>query len=211
MTEPLSNKNSLELLIIELKTARLKKSLSVDDVSQLTKIKKDYLEKLENGNFSFLPNSYVYACIKAYVKEMGLGDSESLEKCNKDLQVHWPLNKVEIVETGSCHNEKGKWVNIITHSSQLLKSILSLTIGMFVGVLIGIGLSYTDYLTDGPRLPVITARPSVSTVDTSAKKKQHYSKAIITSSVQVKPSPALIHSPVSDVEPAPLHVSGTQE
>jgi hypothetical protein len=106
MTDTFSNNDSLELLAGALKTARLKKNLSVEEVSQLTKIKKHYLEQLENGNFSFLPNSYVYACTKAYIKEMGLDGSEVLEICKKDLQIQGALNKEEILETGSVHNEK---------------------------------------------------------------------------------------------------------
>ena len=224
MTDTLSNNDSLELLAKKLKTARLEKNLSVDDVSQLTKIKKHYLQQIEDGNFSFLPNSYVYACIKAYMKEMGLEGSEALEQCKKDLQIHRPLHKEEIVETGYSDSEKNQQFEINTHRSQLVKSILPLTMGMLVGVLIGIGFSYRDHRAEipAPRLPVITGRPSFIPVDSSAGKKQRIdsitkkhreksSDSLVKSSVQAEPPPPPIHSAVSDVNPALLPVSGNHE
>lgn len=202
---------SLEFLAKELKRARLGKKLSVDEVSQLTNIKKQYLEKIEDGIFTFLPKTYVYACTKAYLREMELDSNEALEQCKKDLQLHGALNKDEIVETGSGHNEKSPWGDINIHKSELMKSILPLSIGMFVGVLIGVCSSYSDQSSEVsvPRLPVLTARPSVTTVDTSAIKKQR-SKPLATSSLQAKSS-APPHSSVSSVAPAPLPVAGTQK
>jgi cytoskeleton protein RodZ len=224
MTNTLSNNDSLEHLAQELNAARMKKNLSVEDVSQLTKIKKHYLEQIENGNFSFLPKSYVYACIKAYMKEMGLEGCEALEQCKKDLEIHRPLQKEEIAETGYSDSEKNQRGDINIHKSQLVKSILPLTMGMLVGVLIGIGFSFRDHRVEVPvpRLPVITARPSVTPVDSSALKKQRIdsitkkqkgksSDSLVTSSAKAKPSPPLIHSTVSDVNPAPQPVSDTEK
>ena len=206
MTDNLSNIESLELLAKELKTARQEKNLSIEDVSQLTKIKKDYLEQLEDGNFSFLPNSYVYACTKAYMKVMGLdGSKEALEICKKDLQTRVSPNKEEIAETGSSYNNMIEWVNIIIHNSHIVRALLPLPIGIFIGILIGIGFSYSykEHKAEvaAPRLPVITARPSVRPVDTSAMKTER-SKHLITSSLQMKHSPAPIYNPASFVAPA---------
>ena len=214
LTDTLSNNDSLEFLAKELKRGRLEKKLSVDDVSQLTRIKKQYLEQLEDGNFGFLPNTYVYAFAKAYIRAMELDCNEILEQCKKDLQLHSALNKNEIIETGSGHNEKNSLSKINIYKSELMKSILPLTIGMFVGVLIGVCSSYNDQSTNvsTPRPRVLTARPSVTTADTSAIIK-HRSKRLVTSSLPAKPSPAgRPHSSVSAIAPAPLAqpVSGTQ-
>ncbi len=182
MTETLSN-DSLDLLATALKKARLEKKLSVEEVSQLTKIKKDYLEQLEDGNFSFLPISYVYACTKTYLKEMGLDGSEILENCKKDLHIPVPYNKEEIVETDCGHNEKNKPVEKHTHYLLLMTSIVLLGIGLIAGVLIGLNVSYKGHNTElpAPRLSVSAARPSVK-------------KPVKTS--------AAIHLPVSVVAPA---------
>ena len=209
MTNTLSNIESLEFLARELKAARLAKNLSIEDVSQLTKIKKDYLEQLEEGNFSFLPNSYVYACTKAYMKEMGLNGSEALGICKKDLQIHGALNKEAIVETGSRYNEMIDWINIIIHDSHLVRVILPLPIGIFIGILIGIGFSHS-YKEHKAEIPVITTRTSIRPVDTSAINKQR-SKHFISSSVQMKHSPAPINNPVSVVAPARRSASDTHE
>lgn len=214
MTDTLSNIESLELLARELKAARLAKNLSIEDVSQLTKIKKDYLEQLEDGNFSFLPNSYVYACVKAYMKEMGFDDSEALEICKKDLQPHVSLNKQEIVQTGSSYNKMIEWVNIIIHNSHLVRALLPLPIGIFIGILIGIGFSYSykEHKAEvaAPRLPVITAKPSDKPVDISAMKNER-SKHLITSSVQMKHSPAPIYNPASVIAPESRPSSDTHK
>lgn len=94
-----------------------------------------------------------------------------------------------------------------------MKSILPLTVGMFIGVLIGVCSSYNDQSTNAsaPRPQVLTARPSVTTVDTSAIIK-HCSKHLVTSSLPAKNSAVRRHSSLSAVTPAPLPqpVAGTQ-
>ncbi|ACF43929.1 helix-turn-helix domain-containing protein [Pelodictyon phaeoclathratiforme] len=174
MKDILSHNDSLEFLVQELKTARLEKNLSIDDVSRLTNIKKNYLENIENGNFSFLPKSYVFACIKSYMKEIGLEGFEALEQCKKDLQLHKQLNKEEIAKSGSelCETKPQEQIN--RNNSQPVKSILTLSIGILVGVLTGVGLSYRNQSVEAPvhRLPATTARPSVNPVDTNDRIKQ---------------------------------------
>ncbi len=212
MTNTLSNNDSLEFLAKELKRGRLEKKLSVDDVSQLTNIKKQYLEQLEDGNFGFLPNTYVYAFAKEYIRAMELDCNEILEQCKKDLQLHGAFNKDEIVETGFEQNNKKPLGGINIHKSELMKSILPLTVGMFVGVLIGVCSSYSDHSNEvsAPRLPVLTAKPSVTSGETSFRKKQR-SNSLETLSLQAKPSTAQPNSSASSVAPAPLPVSGTQK
>ncbi len=212
MTDTLSNNDSLEFLAKELKKGRLGKKLSVDDVSQLTNIKKQYLEQLEDGNFSFLPKTYVYAFAKEYIKAMELDCNDILEQCKKDLQFHGAFNKDEIVETGSEQNNKKPWEEINIHKSELMKSILPLTVGMIVGVLIGVCSSYSDHRTEvsAPRLPVLTARAAVTSGGTSFRKKQRLTP-LATSSVQAEPSTAQPNASPSSFAPASLPVSGTQK
>ena len=210
MTDTLSNNDSLEFLAKELKRGRLGKKLSVDDVSQLTNIKKQYLEQLEDGNFDFLPKTYVYAFAKEYIMAMELDSNEILEQCKKDLQLHGAFITDEIVETDSEQNNKKPWGEINIHKSELMKSILPLTVGMIVGVLIGVCSSYSDHSTEVTVLPVLTARPSVTSGGTSFEKKQR-SKPLATSSLQAKPSTAQPNSSASSAASAPLPASGTQQ
>jgi cytoskeletal protein RodZ len=224
MTETLSNNRALELLTKELKAARLGKKLSVDDVSQMTRIQKHYLENLEAGNFSFLPTGYVYACIKAYMREMGLNDSEdALEQCKEELKKLELLKRKGVIETGSIAKGKNQEEEINVSHSQHLKSILPLTIGMFIGVLGGIGFSYMSNDTGVvvTQRPALTARPSVGMGDTIIKKQRIDSSAVKhkgknqsrlqTPSIPAKLSPALADTSVSFFVPPPLPLSSSQK
>ncbi|MDN4077451.1 DUF4115 domain-containing protein [Paenibacillus polymyxa] len=64
----------------QLKEARLQKGLSLDDVQEMTKIRKRYLEAIETGDYKVLPGSfYVRAFIKTYAETVGLNPDELLE------------------------------------------------------------------------------------------------------------------------------------
>lgn len=62
-----------------LKKARLEKGISLDDLQDTTKIRKRYLEAIENGEYNVLPgNFYVRAFIKSYAEAVGLDPDEVL-------------------------------------------------------------------------------------------------------------------------------------
>ncbi|MDR0270009.1 RodZ domain-containing protein [Paenibacillus sp.] len=64
----------------QLKEARLKKGMSLDDVQEMTKIRKRYLEAIEAGDYKVLPgNFYVRAFIKTYAETVGLDPDLLLE------------------------------------------------------------------------------------------------------------------------------------
>ncbi|WDH84551.1 helix-turn-helix domain-containing protein [Paenibacillus urinalis] len=70
----------------QLKEARLQKGLSLDDVQEMTKIRKRYLEAIESGDYKVLPGSfYVRAFIKTYAETVGLNPEELLEGHKKDV------------------------------------------------------------------------------------------------------------------------------
>lgn len=57
----------------QLREARLQKGMSLDDVQEMTKIRKRYLEAIEAGDYKVLPGSfYVRAFIKTYAETVGL-------------------------------------------------------------------------------------------------------------------------------------------
>lgn len=62
-----------------LKQARLDKSITLEDLQETTKIRKRYLECIEEGNYKALPgNFYVRAFIKSYAEAVGLDPNEVL-------------------------------------------------------------------------------------------------------------------------------------
>ncbi|NUU61353.1 RodZ domain-containing protein [Paenibacillus agri] len=65
----------------QLKEARLQKGMSLDDVQEVTKIRKKYLEAIEAGDYKVLPGSfYVRAFIKTYAEAVGVNPDELLEE-----------------------------------------------------------------------------------------------------------------------------------
>ncbi|MDP4097474.1 helix-turn-helix domain-containing protein [Paenibacillus sp. P96] len=72
----------------QLREARLQKGLSLDDVQDMTKIRKRYLEAIEAGDYKVLPGTfYVRAFIKTYAETVGLNADELLEGHKKDVPV----------------------------------------------------------------------------------------------------------------------------
>ncbi len=62
-----------------LRRARLEKGLSLDELTEVTKIQKRYLEAVEDGNFDMLPGAfYTRAFIKNYADHVGLDSSQLL-------------------------------------------------------------------------------------------------------------------------------------
>ncbi len=146
MTEPLSNNSSPALLEKEIKTAGLGGKLSLEQVSQWTKIRQHYLKILKSGNFCFIPERYVSACIKAYSREMGLDDNETPERYKKGLKIQETFNSGNVTKIKKDFRTNKKfWSSKINEqNSERLKSILPLSIGMFVGVVGAIGFSYIE-------------------------------------------------------------------
>jgi cytoskeletal protein RodZ len=70
----------LNKLSDELKSAREKKKLSIDNIFTKTRIDKKYLTAIENGNFSIMPEVYIRAFIKEYSKTVGLDPDDVLMK-----------------------------------------------------------------------------------------------------------------------------------
>ena len=62
-----------------LKKARIQKGITLDELQEITKIRKRYLEAIEEGNYKVLPgNFYVRAFIKSYSEAVGLEPDEVL-------------------------------------------------------------------------------------------------------------------------------------
>ncbi|CAM4238041.1 RodZ domain-containing protein [Paenibacillus tarimensis] len=69
-----------------LKKAREEKGYSLEDIQDLTKIRKRYLEAIEEGNYSVLPgNFYVRAFVKNYAETVGLDADEVLSMYQQEI------------------------------------------------------------------------------------------------------------------------------
>jgi len=64
----------------ELKEARKKKKISIEQIFTKTRIDKKYLNAIEDGNFSIMPDVYIRAFIKEFAVNVGLNPNEIIEK-----------------------------------------------------------------------------------------------------------------------------------
>jgi cytoskeletal protein RodZ len=79
-----------------LRKARLEKGISLEDMQETTKIRKRYLEAIEDGNYKLLPgNFYVRAFIKSYSESVGLDPNEVLRLYRNVIPASQVDTKVE--------------------------------------------------------------------------------------------------------------------
>jgi len=64
----------------ELKAARTERNLTLQQIAAKTRIDLKFLEEMEKGNFSFLPELYINAFLKEYVRLVGLDENLMLKK-----------------------------------------------------------------------------------------------------------------------------------
>ncbi|MCW8805877.1 MAG: helix-turn-helix domain-containing protein [Ignavibacteriaceae bacterium] len=64
----------------QLRKARLKKGVTLQQIAAITRIDIKFLEALDNGNFGFLPDLYIKAFIKQYAKAVDLEEQETVKK-----------------------------------------------------------------------------------------------------------------------------------
>ena len=63
---------------LALRELRNSKGITLDQISDYTKIKLKYLEKLESGDFSFKSDVYIKLFLKEYLKFIDIDKSESI-------------------------------------------------------------------------------------------------------------------------------------
>lgn len=69
-----------------LKRAREEKQISLDEIQELTKIQKRYLQAIENGDFDKLPGAfYTKAFIKSYAEALGLNYEALIQEFGHEL------------------------------------------------------------------------------------------------------------------------------
>jgi hypothetical protein len=64
----------------ELKQARIKNNISIQQLSSKTKIDVRFIEAMETGDFAYLPEIYVKAFTKQYAKAVGLDENVMIKK-----------------------------------------------------------------------------------------------------------------------------------
>lgn len=95
----------------------MEKKISIEEIQEITKIRKRYLEAIENGEYNVLPGQfYARAFIKSYAEAIGLNAEAVLQQYTNDLpQV--PKAPVETAirkrkrEVKTSSPKVGKWIS----------------------------------------------------------------------------------------------------
>ncbi|MEY4480667.1 MAG: hypothetical protein RLZZ267_1345 [Bacillota bacterium] len=115
-----------------LKKTREKQHLTLDQVQEITKIRKSYLQAIESGEFDQLPGHfYIRAFIKSYSESLGISFAELLQSFGSELSAYSP----EPDEKPNTITRKEKMANI-EMLAKLGSSVLLIAFIIFIIVLI---------------------------------------------------------------------------
>jgi cytoskeletal protein RodZ len=64
----------------EIRQARLDKGIKLEEIAERTRIQIAHLQKIEDGQFDFLPRPYVVAFIKTFTQQVGLNGEELIRR-----------------------------------------------------------------------------------------------------------------------------------
>ncbi|WP_125704042.1 helix-turn-helix domain-containing protein [Lacticaseibacillus daqingensis] len=148
----------------KLRSARIEKGYTLDDLQQITKIQKRYLIAIEEGRFDALPGDfYVRAFIKQYAETVGLDSDALLTQFQQDIPETQPQEYVEqSVEnkTRVTRAAENSPVNKLkSHAFQI--ALVGLAI-----LLVGAIYFVTWKNSQGPKQPISTDTSSVAVSET---------------------------------------------
>ncbi len=78
----MTNENPYIQIGQKLSTQRSDKKITVSELAQKLKISADYIKKIEQGEFDFLPDVYIRAFLKTYAEHVGLNPDSIINEYN---------------------------------------------------------------------------------------------------------------------------------
>ncbi|MBB6735494.1 helix-turn-helix domain-containing protein [Cohnella zeiphila] len=165
-----------------LRKAREQKGYSLDDVQEATKIRKRYLEAIEQGDYKVLPGSfYVRAFVKTYAETVGLDAEEVLRLYHKELPR--PATPETVTQEAMIKPRSRS----VQHSDRWGKLVVNLVLWMFVVLIVVVIYIYFEK-------------------NTGSKAKQSDQDTQITNETAT-PSVTPSSSPSASVTPPPVESS----
>lgn len=128
-----------------LRDTRMRKGLSLSDVSQNTKIKSPFLEAIENGDYSKLPSaSYAQGFVRNYASFLGLPEKETLALFRREFDEE---KIFRVLPTGLSQNSFS--------ISRFKNSTLLLIVFLFISLLTFILFQYRDAFIN-PQIKIVS-------------------------------------------------------
>ena len=131
-----------------LKEARIEKGYTLDDLQQITKIQKRYLQAIEDGNPDILPGRfYMRAFVKQYADIVGLDGEELLEghlnESSKEASEEF-AEQVNVAPTRT----QGKSEGVMSNIGEYLPTLLIFLLVAAIAVVIYFAWRQTDNAND---------------------------------------------------------------
>lgn len=164
-----------------LRAARTQRGYTLDDVQEITKIRKRYLEAIETGDYKVLPGSfYVRAFVKTYAETVGLDAEEVLRLYQQDLP------KVADPDTVSVQPQIKPGRRSVQHSDRWGKAAVSLLMWAFPILIAVVIYVYVSNNNDPDGNELEPSTPPIS-----------------TGTAPIAPSPTATNSPLPTVSATP--------
>ncbi len=165
---------TLELLGQELRKRRQEKQVSLMDIAAETRINVKFLEAIEEGRFSILPQTYVRAFLREYGEAIGFGADEIMRQYDAVQSPHQPQHSHEPPAQPASGTTTSPAATFIKKSpSQVQKTVV------FVAVL-AVALAITIFLTNSNSTTVSTKSTTEIPFDRVVKE---------TEAATIKPEP----------------------
>ncbi|MCW8810321.1 MAG: helix-turn-helix domain-containing protein [Ignavibacteriaceae bacterium] len=139
----------------ELRSTRLEKGISLEQMAAKTRIDIKFLEAIDNGNFGFLPELYIKAFIKQYAKVLDLDEQETLNRyeeakagkliekddskslLEKKIEIEKPVPEPKSEETVKIFNDNdAKKMNVNPQDKKKMFRLLTYVSGIVVVAII---------------------------------------------------------------------------
>ena len=96
--------STLEKFAEELKGRREAQGISINDIYEITRIDKNYLQEIEKGNFDIMPDVYMRAFIRKYADAVEF-DSEEIMKKYEAARSGKIFDKATMIDSSATHKE----------------------------------------------------------------------------------------------------------
>lgn len=155
----------------KLRTARIEKGYTLDDLQQITKIQKRYLIAIEEGNFDALPGDfYVRAFIKQYADTVGIDSDALLTQFQQDIPDTQPQEYVEQSVESQSRKTRAVADKPVNKLRRYLPQIVIAVVAVLI-IAVAYVVTFKSSQADKQAIP-----DTASSVTVSSKKKTSTSK-----------------------------------